>query len=136
MSQRLAEEDSIVLFPKSSIVPEIKQNVVEYAQDSLSGREALDHIPIRKSIFGKEDGISHIPLSLTLELRKEDPFQGLKLDSCLTLGNELSEETHVLTKQKILLGKDTQVNIGQTCVQCEYTVKLSDVIHNPDSYSY
>ena len=26
-----------------------------------------------------------------------------------TLGNELSEETHVLTKQEILLGKSTQV---------------------------
>ena len=36
---------------------------------------------------------------------KGDPFQGLKLGSCLTLGNELSEETHVLTKQEILLGK-------------------------------
>ena len=41
--------------------------------------------------------------------RKEDPFQGPKLGSCLTLGNELSEETHVLTKQEILLGKVTQV---------------------------
>ena len=41
--------------------------------------------------------------------RKVDPFQGLKLGSCLTLGNELSEETHVLTKQEILLGKGTQV---------------------------
>ena len=29
--------------------------------------------------------------------------------SCLTLGNELSEETHVLTKQEILLGKDARV---------------------------
>jgi len=29
--------------------------------------------------------------------------------SCLTLGNELSEETHLLTKQEILLGKDTWV---------------------------
>ena len=37
--------------------------------------------------------------------RKGDPFQGLKLGSCLTLGNELSEETHVLTKREILLGK-------------------------------
>ena len=27
----------------------------------------------------------------------------------LTLGNELSEETHVLTKQEILLGKGTRV---------------------------
>jgi len=40
--------------------------------------------------------------------RKGDPFQGLKLGSCLTLGNELSEETHVLTKQEILLGKGAQ----------------------------
>ena len=38
-----------------------------------------------------------------------DPFQGLKLGSCLTLGNELSEETHMLTKQEILLGKGAQV---------------------------
>ena len=41
--------------------------------------------------------------------RKGDPFQGLKPGSCLTLGNELSEEMHVLTKQEILLGKSTQV---------------------------
>ena len=41
--------------------------------------------------------------------RKGDPFQGLKLSSCLTLGNELSEETHLLTKQEILLGKGTWV---------------------------
>ena len=40
---------------------------------------------------------------------KGDPFQGLKLGSFPTLGNELSEETHVLTKQEILLGKGTQV---------------------------
>ena len=41
--------------------------------------------------------------------RKGDPFQGTKLGSCLTLRNELSEETHVLTKQEILLGKGTLV---------------------------
>ena len=41
--------------------------------------------------------------------RKGDPLQGPKLGSCLTLGNELSEETHVLTKQEILLGKGTWV---------------------------
>ena len=40
--------------------------------------------------------------------RKVDPFQGPKLGSCLTLGNELSKETHVLTKQEILLGKGTK----------------------------
>ena len=41
--------------------------------------------------------------------RKGDPFQGLELGSCLMLGNELSEETHMLTKQEILLGKGTWV---------------------------
>ena len=42
-------------------------------------------------------------------LQKADPFQGPKLGSFLTPGNELSEETHVLTKQEILLGKGTWV---------------------------
>ena len=37
--------------------------------------------------------------------RKEDPFQGLELSSCLTFGIELSKETYVLTKQETLLGK-------------------------------
>ena len=41
--------------------------------------------------------------------RKADPFQGPKRGSCLTLGNKLPKETHVLTKQEILLGKGTQV---------------------------
>ena len=31
--------------------------------------------------------------------RKGDPFQGPKLGSCLTLGNELSEETHAQSKR-------------------------------------
>ena len=41
--------------------------------------------------------------------RKGDPFQSPKLGFWLTLGNELSEETHGLTKQEILLGKGTWV---------------------------
>ena len=49
----------------------------------------------------------------SISYRKADPFQGPKLGSCLTLGNELSEETHVLTKQDILLGKGTQVESGR-----------------------
>ena len=42
-------------------------------------------------------------------LQERDPFQGPKLGSCLTIENGLSEETRVLTKQEILLGKGTQV---------------------------
>ena len=41
--------------------------------------------------------------------RKGDPFQSPKLGSCLTLRNKLSEETHVLTKQEVLLGRGVQV---------------------------
>ena len=39
-----------------------------------------------------------VPTRVAICCRKRDPFQGLKLGSCLRLGNELSEETHVLTK--------------------------------------
>ena len=49
-----------------------------------------------------------VPARVAICCRKEDPFQGPKLGSCLTLGNELSEETHVLTKQETLLGKGTR----------------------------
>ena len=42
-------------------------------------------------------------------LQEGDLFQGPKLGSYLTLRNELSQETHVLTKQEILLGKGTRV---------------------------
>ena len=37
--------------------------------------------------------------------RKRDPFQGPRVASCLTLGNKLSQQTNVLTKQKTLLGR-------------------------------
>ena len=49
------------------------------------------------------------PTRVAICCRKADPFQGPTLGSCLTLGNELSKETHVLTKQEILLGKDARV---------------------------
>ena len=49
------------------------------------------------------------PTRVAIYCRKGHPFQGPKVGSCLTLRNELSEETHVLTKQEILLGKGTQV---------------------------
>ena len=49
--------------------------------------------------------VKKTPTRVAMCCRKGDPFQGPKLGSCLTLGDELSEETHVLTKQEILLGK-------------------------------
>ena len=46
-----------------------------------------------------------VPARVAICCRKVDPFQGPKLGSCLTLRNELSEETPVLTKQETVLGK-------------------------------
>ena len=50
-----------------------------------------------------------LSLSVSLCCRKVHLFQGPKLGSCLTLGNELFEETHLLTKQENLLGKGPRV---------------------------
>ena len=44
-----------------------------------------------------------------MELPEGGPFQDLSAGSCLTLGNELSEETHVLTEEEILLGRGARV---------------------------
>ena len=40
---------------------------------------------------------------------KRDPFQGLRVGSCLTLRNEFSEETHILTQQEALLRRGAWV---------------------------
>ena len=42
-------------------------------------------------------------------LQEGGPLPGPETGPCLTLGNELSEETHVLTKQETLLGKGARV---------------------------
>ena len=40
--------------------------------------------------------------------RNGDCFQGLRVGSFLTLRNELFQETHVVTKQEALLGRDNR----------------------------
>ena len=50
-----------------------------------------------------------LPSASSLCCKEGDPFQRPKLGFCLALGNELSEETHALTKQEILLGKGTRL---------------------------
>ena len=44
---------------------------------------------------------------LGFRCRKGYPAQGLRVSSCLTLGNELSEEIHMLTEQGPLMGRGT-----------------------------
>ena len=56
-----------------------------------------------------QHGSSESVRVLTILLQKEDPFQGPRMGSCLTLRNELSEETHGLTMQEALLGSGAQL---------------------------
>ena len=51
-------------------------------------------------------GVSRVG-HMTLSFRKGDPFKD-RVGSYLTLRNELSEETHVLTKQETLLARGAQ----------------------------
>ena len=53
------------------------------------------------------------------------------MDSCLTLGNELSEETHVPTKQETLLGKGAWT---ETRGQGSPAEVLGHVPRGPGSY--
>ncbi|XDA72251.1 hypothetical protein R6Z07M_002529 [Ovis aries] len=53
----------------------------------------------------------HEELDTTEQLSmKLDPFQGLKVGSCLTLGNDLSEETH--SDKDLLLELDMEQQTG------------------------
>ena len=49
------------------------------------------------------------PMFVKRLLQEGVPFQGPRVCSCLTLGSELFEETHVLTKQGTLLGRGAWV---------------------------
>ena len=92
----------------------------------LAGKLAPEH----PEWSGCQSRRRRVPARVTICCRKRYPFQGPKLGSCLTLGNELSEETHVLTKQEILLEKGIQVESSRVrkprrtalpCgLQCQY----------------
>ena len=49
--------------------------------------------------------IKKLPQTGWFYCMKGDLFQGLRVGSCLTFGNELSEEIHLLTKKTTVLGR-------------------------------
>ena len=69
----------------------------------LLGRKAMTNL---NSVLRSRD--ITLPTKVHM-LQKGGPQQGPRVGSCLTLRNELSEETHALTKQEILLGRGAQV---------------------------
>ena len=61
------------------------------------------------SIYTQHHLLAHLsPPGVWFCCRKGDAFQDPSMGSCLTLGNELSEETHEVTTQETLLGRVLQ----------------------------
>ena len=90
-----------------------RKSLSNHLDPGLCQKEVRSSLWFLLGLFAENTLISQTAGSWTLNqwfcCRKGDPFQGLKLGSCLTVRNELSEETHVLTKQEILPGKGTWV---------------------------
>ena len=81
----------------------------------------------------------HVPLNLWVEIidlgrggRKGGPFQSFGVGSCLTLGNELSEEAHILTKQETagkegcLVGSSRARGPGELLCQVARSLRFYD----------
>ena len=75
----------------------------EIKRHLLLGRKAMTNL---NSVLRSRD--ITLPTKVHM-LQKGGSIQGPRAGSCLTLRNELSEETHALTKQEILLGRGAQV---------------------------
>ena len=70
----------------------------------------------------EQEGKVSLSMALVNLLQEGDSFQGLKVGSCLTLRNELSEETHVLRKQETLLGRGVRAESNRVMEPRRITV--------------
>ena len=79
-----------------------------------TGKEGWDRLGGSRSwVEGTRDGQgSGMVRAQKRSCRKRNPFQGPRVVSCLTLGNELSEESHTLRKQEILLRRAPRQTAG------------------------
>ena len=69
--------------------------------------------------------------SLGFVAERRTPSQAPSMSSCLKLRNDLTEETHMLTKQKTSLGRDTQVESSRVR---EHRQPVCDVAHSLTVY--
>ena len=105
VSCSLPGQGTLASCPRQEETRDKRVPVAAAGSGSLAGKLAPEY----PEWSGCQSQQRRVPARVTICFRKVDPFQGLKLGSCLTLRNELSKETRVLTKQEILLGKGTQV---------------------------
>ncbi|CAI9156784.1 unnamed protein product [Rangifer tarandus platyrhynchus] len=67
-----------------------------------------------------------LPVQVFLQLHELQRGTPSRMGSCLTIGNELSEEIHVLTKQKTLLERRAGMENNATIdIKSDYQDKMS-----------
>ena len=99
-----AGQSTMACCPRQEEIRDKRVPVAAAGSGPLAGKLAPEYL----EWSGCQSQRKRVPARIAICCRKADPFQGPKLGSCLTLGNELSKKTHVLTKQEILFGKGTQ----------------------------
>ena len=101
----LTGRDTLASCPRQEKTRDKRVPVAAAESGPLAGKLAPEY----PEWSGCQSQRRRVPARVAICCRKADPFQSPKLGSCLALRNELSEETHVLTKQEILLGKGARV---------------------------
>ena len=96
----LTGQGTLASCPRQEETRDKKFPVVAVGSGPLAGKL----VPEYPEWSGCQSQRRRVPTRITICCPLPGPETGL----CLTLRNELSEETHVLTKQEILLGKGVQ----------------------------
>ena len=98
-------------FPVLHQFPELAQTHVHRVSDAIQPSHPLSSpSPLALNLSQHQGVFSESALhiswpkywrfSFSIVAGRGNPCQGPRVDSCLTFGNELSEETHMLTKQE------------------------------------
>ena len=100
----LTGRGTLVSCPRQEETRDKKGPVEAAGSGPLAGKLAPEY----PEWSGYQSQQRRVPARVAICCRKADPFQGPKLGSCLTLGNELSKETRV-DKARDFIGKGHQV---------------------------
>ncbi|XP_057562472.1 TBC1 domain family member 14 isoform X1 [Hippopotamus amphibius kiboko] len=118
--------DLVVTSSSSAIVTLENDDDPQFTDVTLSSVKETRDLRQRDCVDDSEEGrkVKKLGPFSNFFTRKEDRFQGLRRGSCLTLRNELSEETHVLTRQETLLGSGARGRAGGNLLARKQNARL------------
>ena len=76
-----------------------------WAEETNDWKPLTSHQKKKASVWLQEGKGNKKKISMKIHCRKRDSFLDPRVGSCLILGDEFYKETHILTKQKTLLGR-------------------------------